>query len=68
MNTVKSAYEKLDAKRRELDMLIFSVVGLDTQCGNMDAMDTKTRQEIIKKADEIACAEKNFVLDVLGRA
>ena len=68
MKTVRDMYARLDEQRRELDALIFSVVGMDNVCGGMDSLDTTTRQAIIKKADEIACAEKNFVLDILGRA
>ena len=46
MSSVREVYSVLDKRRRELDALIFSLVGMDTECGGMESLDDETKRRI----------------------
>ena len=66
MSTVREIYAGLDEKRRELDALIFSLVGMDSECGGMSSLDVEIRKVILGKALEVSIAEKSAVREILG--
>ena len=63
--TVGEVYAELDAKRRELDSLIFSLVGVNQRCGGTESMDKETVSKIYKKLREVQDAEGEAVIEIL---
>ena len=63
--TVGEVYAELDAKRRELDSLIFSLIGVNQRCGGTESMDKETVAKIYKKLREVQDAEGKAVIEIL---
>ena len=66
MTTVREVYQFLDERRRELDALIFSIVGLDNECGGMESLDEDTRRKIEIALNSVLFAERFSIDEILG--
>ena len=68
MSSVREVYSVLDKRRRELDALIFSLVGMDTECGGMVSLDDETKRRIEIALNEVLFIERYSVEEILGEA